>query len=1310
MNPLPTTSFWAQSFAGLALEAAVLLVAAALIQTGLSSPRWRRTVWLAALTGLGLLLVNAVTGFDRQVAAWVAPAPRAHRQIIVRTDTGVPAVRSGFAAGETGLNAVDSEPTPTIPDTTRDVVAVWWPAWLWCLGVFGFGARALAPRLWLALVLRRRPMPLPAEAEARLTLLRNRLGLRQPVRLFASPRLAGPIAFGAWRRAIGLPPEFWTAHSTAEQDAMLAHELAHLAARDPIWLGLADLLSVLLWWHPLVWWARRQFRAASELAADEASLVVEDGPAVLAGCLVALASRWRQRGWLGLLGMAGFRSGLGRRVERLLKLPPGDYGAAPRGWRRWLAAAAGAAVLTFSLLTPNWLLPARAESPPTLLALVSWALTATPGAAATPAPAETPKLSTTTPSIAAPTAASATQVMVSIGGANALESESVRTGVMNQLVQRFQSLDRFARVTCSPTDRAMVVLGLTLREGDRVDPAWLAPGGLVEEIVRHRGALEFRVVHPESDALTERGECPDGYEALSSAMSPGAGPHRAIVTRASVPDLTSTNVTEASVKLDPLTQSVQLGVGFDAAGTRQLAALTQTNVGRSIAVVLDGRLVMTPRINATIAGGRCEITGQFTETEVRALGAAIRYPLPVALQVLTTTVTGGTAAAGAAAGTTEAEQLIQDGKLLYEQGKQAEARARLEEALKLAPDSAAAAYYLRLVRETEVARPTAKSVATTLPKDSTTANGGGSAVAGHAGRRAIMARLERTTIDQIVFADPGTPLSAVLARLAELAKAQDPEHRGINFVLSAEPAGPGASSAADVRIRIDPGLSQVTLADLLQVIVKVADQPIGYTIEDYGVVFAKQAPRSNTLATRTYKVNSQLVAQNLTSAFPASGLTNGQPVGDVLIRWLRANGLELAATNGVAPAGPGDRAVFFNEHNGVLLVRATQPELERVEQVLQVLNTSPPQVMLEAKFVEISDTPGGAVGFDWYLGRTLMTNTPTVVTPGAAIRPATNGPATATFFPGGTQIPGESVTNGFPATNGAVTVTAIMSDPQFRGVVEALSKAGTNGARELRGDQLDWPGRQVPQADQIRVTAAAGSGVTGVLTDPQFRTVLRGLEQRSGIDVLAAPRITTLSGRPAQVQVVELRTILSGINPAARQTNGAPAATNVTAFQTVQLPVGPTLDVTPFVRADGRTIELLVLPTVTEFLGYDTPPKDSKVRVWEQGKSRLVDVPLPRFRVRQMQTQAVVLDGQTLVLGGLPIEVTQTTSDKVPVLGDIPIAGRLFRSEAKQSVRKLLLVFITATIIDPAGNRVHAAGTTDAAPANGIFPTPPAHP
>ena len=116
-------------------------------------------------------------------------------------------------------------------------------------------------------------------------------------------------------------------------------------------------------------------------------------------------------------------------------------------------------------------------------------------------------------------------------------------------------------------------------------------------------------------------------------------------------------------------------------------------------------------------------------------------------------------------------------------------------------------------------------------------------------------------------------------------------------------------------------------------------------------------------------------------------------------------------------------------------------------------------------------------------------------------------------------------------------------------------------------------------------------------------------------------------------------------------------------------------------------MQLSIVPTFTEFLGYDTD-LSRQFRTVVPGVP-VQDTPLPRFRVRQVATSAIVWDGQTVVLGGLIAENVNKTREKVPVLGDIPLVGRLFRSETSDSTKKNLVIFVTPTIIDPAGNRIH---------------------
>jgi hypothetical protein len=207
---------------------------------------------------------------------------------------------------------------------------------VWWLGAAGLLVRTAHVRVLLGRFRRLQAACDDAAIGRRVEALARRLGIRQAVDVRTSHGLAAPVAFGVLRPVLVLPPAFGERFDRGQQEAILAHELAHLAAGDAVWLLLADLLAAMLWWQPVVWWFRRRLRAAGEAAADEASLLVPDGPHTLAACLVALGGQLAGSGRLGWQSMAGsgFRSGLGHRVQRLLDLDRRPSRTPGRGWVR----------------------------------------------------------------------------------------------------------------------------------------------------------------------------------------------------------------------------------------------------------------------------------------------------------------------------------------------------------------------------------------------------------------------------------------------------------------------------------------------------------------------------------------------------------------------------------------------------------------------------------------------------------------------------------------------------------------------------------------------------------------------------------------------------------------------------------------------------------------------------------------------------------------------------------------------------------------------------------------------------------------
>ena len=241
-------------------------------------------------------------------------------------------------------------------------------------------------------------------------------------------------------------------------------------------------------------------------------------------------------------------------------------------------------------------------------------------------------------------------------------------------------------------------------------------------------------------------------------------------------------------------------------------------------------------------------------------------------------------------------------------------------------------------------------------------------------------------------------------------------------------------------------------------------------------------------------------------------------------------------------------------------------------------------------------------------------------------------------------------------------------------------------------------------------------GIAGVFTNPQFQMVIRALSQQKGIDLMSAPKVTTKSGIKATIKIIRefpypseftpptlppLPTIGQSIAPGAGSTGGIISLSQTVAPATPssfeKRDLGVSLEVEPQIGADNYTIDLSLSPEVVEFDGFinygspvfqpsadDIPTLNNPSGISE---SILTDNVMnqPIFSVRKVTTSVSIWDGQTVALGGLIREDVQKVNDKVPILGDIPLAGRLFRSNVDQKIKKNLIVFVTARLMDAQG-------------------------
>lgn len=562
-------------------------------------------------------------------------------------------------------------------------------------------------------------------------------------------------------------------------------------------------------------------------------------------------------------------------------------------------------------------------------------------------------------------------------------------------------------------------------------------------------------------------------------------------------------------------------------------------------------------------------------------------------------------------------------------------------------------------------------------------------------------------------------------------------------------AVPPPSAGVDLglfSVKIDPPMTDMSLLEVLDAITKlaVAQDPsvqgysIKYTIEDYAVEFSPKPPDQTGVAlyTRVFKVDPNTFVQglqnvssiNLNPGTQSSGTGGGggggggnSGGGGGTSGGTSSTGLEIPSvqispvstggqTGGIAAGGQGrntigldyvtktnntvdadllvrqyftaagvdltpPKVVFFNDRLGTLMVRATLSDLEIIAQAVEMLNQAPPQLTIEAKFVELSQEDSRALGFNWYLGNTLVNNGSIGVQGGTAPSYGNSSSGTTAnpsgVFPGPGSSPSTGVT-----TPGYVAPSA--SDNLL-----------TSGLRNEYG-----PAQTLGPIPTVAT-------ISGILTDPQFRVAIQAIQQRTGSDLLSAPKVTTLSGRQTHIAVQDLQYIVTGVNITETSSattglvggTGTGVAVPTLTYNTTPYGFGPKLDVMPTVSADGFSIQMVLIPTILEFVQYDSPggfvPQALSAAGSSIGVPVVAQLPLPHFRVREVVTTCNVWDGQTVVLGGMISENITKIKDEVPVLGDLPLVGRLFQSESTDSQKDNLLIFVTPTIIDPAGNRVH---------------------
>jgi general secretion pathway protein D len=521
------------------------------------------------------------------------------------------------------------------------------------------------------------------------------------------------------------------------------------------------------------------------------------------------------------------------------------------------------------------------------------------------------------------------------------------------------------------------------------------------------------------------------------------------------------------------------------------------------------------------------------------------------------------------------------------------------------------------------------------------------------------ARLKGIVIPNLDFRDAN--IKDVVLFLTETCRRLD--KTGVNILLL------GMDSAASSESNITISIRDMSLYDTLNYIVEMASLKFEVKPNAVAVSPVSYVPPAD-LILASYDIIPEVGADLESMSGGDSGGGADDLFGDSSSVESSAGPIDVSGFFSIVDFPEGASAVYQpNFHK--LFVKNTPKNIEAIENILadledEAIKKRSQQVEIEAKFVEFNEGALEELGFDWTVYGEKI-----------------NGELSM-------RGSGTQAASGYEAASAVSTAAGglIFTDPV----------SGQQLAVDPTGDNR--PGQNVFGSSQRSNTGAFENLTTGLLSTmggnpaamvfggDNFDLRITAMEQEGTADVLSAPKVTTKSGNEAVIRVVEVHRYPQDWDVE----TGQRTSPVVKPQDWEDFDLGVVLKVTPVVDADSNTIDLDLNPAITKFKGYDIyKVGDNAYESGGNNSSEIfgngldLEVKMPFFETREVQTQVTISDGHTVLMGGLVDERTETFRDQVPFLGDIPYVGRLFRTEGSRSAKKNLVIYVKATQVDDRG-------------------------
>jgi type IV pilus assembly protein PilQ len=392
-----------------------------------------------------------------------------------------------------------------------------------------------------------------------------------------------------------------------------------------------------------------------------------------------------------------------------------------------------------------------------------------------------------------------------------------------------------------------------------------------------------------------------------------------------------------------------------------------------------------------------------------------------------------------------------------------------------------------------------------------------------------------------------------------------------------------------------------------------------------------------------------------------------------LINYAKAGDILPTITSLVDSAAGGKIVVDARSNSLVITERPTR--MNRIRPIVEQLDRATDQVMIESKFVEVSDTDVKNIGVNWsslagyqlgvggiqneYLrGRESLARANTSTNNGTSQRSTNEVRTTAGTGRDTTQRNGSTTASTVTATGGTTTTTSTT------GTTGDLSSATTqNNGTVNTGTTLSGLTNTFDNLNSLLNTGGTSRALSAVFSAADFNVVLSALQSLQKTKVVSNPTIVTLNNTQAVINVGQERPIPNYTYNTER------GVYEVSGF--TYRPIGVILKVTPQVNSRGF-IKLTVEPEVSQ----------------SNRDANFNGAAIPIVESRKANTTVSLRDGFTMGIGGLLQSQSNNGTNKVPVLGSIPVVGRLFKSESRNSDSNNLIIFITAKTISAEGASV----------------------